>query len=209
MTAPARELWTPSEFLAWERRQPTKHGYLRGEIVAMAGASREHNLIVANVLALLVAALRDRPCEAYPSDMRVWIPAAERYTYPDVTVVCGGPEFQDDTFDTLLNPMMLVEVLSDSTEAEDRGKKLHDYATLPSVHEVLLVAQDEALVDHYVRRAEGGWTVQTIATGGTVECVSLGLSVPVEDLYRKVFTDLPRRRPTAPSKPKKAAGAKR
>jgi Uma2 family endonuclease len=205
----ARKLWTPAEYLAWERRQPTKHGYHRGEIVAMAGASREHNLIVANVLAFLVAALRDRPCEAYPSDMRVWIPTAERYTYPDVTVVCGGPEFQDVTFDTLLNPQIVVEVLSDSTEAEDRGKKLHDYATVPSVREVLLVAQDETLVDHYVKRAEGGWTLRTLSAGGTVELGSLDLRLPVEELYRKVFADVARRRPTAPTKPKKARGPKR
>jgi Uma2 family endonuclease len=190
MNAAEKRVWTPEEYLAWERKQPEKHAYYRGEVFAMAGASREQNLIVGNIVGLLFGALRGKPCEAYPSDMRVRIPATGLYTYPDVSVVCGGPVFEDNVHDTLLNPQILVEVLSPSTEAYDRGKKLAHYRTLPSLREVLLVSQEEVLVDHYVRQPEppgDGWLLRSMSAGTTITLASIGCALPVDDVYLKVF----------------------
>jgi Uma2 family endonuclease len=190
MNAAEKRVWTPEEYLAWERKQPEKHAYYRGEVFAMAGATREHNLIVFNTIVALGEKLRDRPCEAYPSDMRVRVPATGLYTYPDVSVVCGDPVFEDNVRDTLLNPQILVEVLSPSTEAYVRGKKLANYRTLPSLREVLLIAQDEVLVDHYVRQPEqpgDGWLLRSLAAGTTITLASIGCALPVDDFYLKVF----------------------
>src|SRR5580698_2706245 len=121
--AAQKRSWTPDEYLAMERSSPEKHEYCDGEVFAMAGASEKHNLIVANVVGELRNLLRRRPCKVYPSDMRVKIPATGLYTYPDASIVCHRPAFEDDTADTLLNPQAIVEVLSDSTEDYDRGTK--------------------------------------------------------------------------------------
>lgn len=187
MTAAEKRVWTPAEYLAWERTQPEKHAYYRGEVFAMAGASREHNLIVANVVALLVGALRDRPCEAYPSDMRVFIPTTGLYTYPDVSVVCGRPEFEDSKGDTLLNPLVVFEVLSDSTEAYDRGEKFENYRSIPSFREYVLVSQNRALVDHFVRQPDGSWLMRTRRAGETLDLASADCSFAVDDLYLKAL----------------------
>ncbi len=137
--AAGRRTWTPAEYLAWERAAPDKHEFLGGEIFAMAGASFAHNKIVGNIVGELRDALRDRPCDVTPSDLRVKIPAVGLYTYPDAVVVCGEPQFEDDKLDTLLNPTVIVEVLSDSTEAYDRGKKFRYYRTIPSLRDYVLV----------------------------------------------------------------------
>ena len=123
--------FTAQEYLALERKSETRNEYYNGEIFAMAGASREHNLIVGNLLRDIGNQLEDRPCESYPSDMRVSIEATGLYTYPDVAVVCGEPRFQDREVDTLLNPTVIIEVLSPSTEAYDRGVKFRHYRAHP------------------------------------------------------------------------------
>ncbi len=189
MSADAAEKrsFTPAEYLAWERTSPEKHEYFRGEVFAMAGASREHNLIVANLITALTVALRDRPCEAYPSDMRVKVPSTGLYTYPDVSVVCGRPEFEDDALDTLLNPQALVEVLSDTTERYDRGKKFEQYRTLVSLRDYVLVAQDQVLVEHFAKQADGSWVLRELRAGNRVGLGSIGCAVDVDEVYRKVF----------------------
>ena len=131
---------TPAEYLAFERRSEEKHEYADGEIFAMAGAKRRHNLIAVNVGGELRQALRDRPCEVYPSDMRVLIASVSRYVYPDVSVVCDGPAFTDDEDDTLVNPTAIFEVTSASTEGYDRGDKFAKYRTVPSIAEVVIVS---------------------------------------------------------------------
>ena len=118
-----KRTWTPEEYLAWERASPEKHAFYRGEVFAIAEASREHNLLVGNVVRLLGNALLDRPCESYPSDMRVQIQATGLYTYPDATALCQRPIFDDSEADPLMNPEVIFEALSDSTEAYDRGDK--------------------------------------------------------------------------------------
>ena len=152
MPAMPKPLLTPEEYLARERRAETKSEYLRGEVFAMAGASRAHNLIASNAAGELRQQLRDRPCEVYPSDMRVKVSPSGLYTYPDVTVVCGEPQFEDAEVDTLLNPKVLVEVLSPSTADYDRGGKFTHYRRLPSLQEYVLISQDRPLVEHYVAR---------------------------------------------------------
>jgi Uma2 family endonuclease len=143
--AAERRKMSPVEYLALERSSREKHEYCDGEVFAMAGASREHNLIVANVVGELRAALRHRPCEVYPSDMRLKVPAAGTYSYPDASALCGSAEFEDAEVDTLLNPAVIVDVLSESTEDYDRGTKFKNYRSIPSFREYVVVSQTEVL----------------------------------------------------------------
>lgn len=136
-----RREYTASDYLSFERACPDiRHEFIQGQIEAMAGASRAHNLITSNIARHLGNQLEGRPCETYASDMRVR--TASTYTYPDVVVVCGEPEFEDGERDTLLNPTVIVEVLSRSTEAWDRGEKSFQYRALPSIQDYLLVSQE-------------------------------------------------------------------
>jgi len=179
--------WTPDEYLAWERLQPTKHEFFDGEIFAMVGATLEHNLLVARVVTALTNALNDGPCDACPSDMRVKVPATGLYTYPDAVVFCGKAELEDATHDTLLNPTVLVEVLSDSSEAYDRGKKFEQYRSIQSFTEYLLVAQDHVLVEHFSRQADSSWVLREARAGGRIDLASIGCVLQVDEIYRKVF----------------------
>src|SRR5712691_1212035 len=157
MSSQVKPFITPAEYLALERKAEYKSEYLNGEVFAMTGASRKHNLIVTNILISLGQQLRGRPCEAYSSDMRVKVTTPGLYTYPDVVVVCGKPEFEDEEVDTLLNPTLLIEVLSTSTERYDRIAKTSYYRTLDSLTEHLLVAQHEVRIEQYVRQPRGEW----------------------------------------------------
>src|SRR5262249_14191303 len=131
--------------------------YFAGEIFVMSGASERHNLIVANVVATLHAQFRNRPCKVYPSDMRVKVSATGLYTYPDVVALCGEARFDDDYQDTLLNPTVIVEVLSPSTEAYDRGDKFGHYRKLASLAEYVLISQEKVHIEHYVRQSNNQW----------------------------------------------------
>lgn len=178
---------TPEEYLACERAAEYKSEYFDGEICAMVGASRKHNLIAGNVFTTLKQQLRGKPCEAYISDMRVRIPSANLYTYPDVAVVCGAPEFEDEQVDTLLNPTVLVEVLSKSTALYDRTAKSGYYRTLASLKEYLLVAQDEYLVEQYTRQTDGRWLLADIrSVEATVELTSIQCALPLKEIYERV-----------------------
>ena len=189
MAQPQRRL-TPSEYLELERRASFRSEYLDGELFAMAGASRRHNLITLNVGAELRAALRERPCEVYPSDMRLKVPATDLYTYPDVAVVCGEPEFEDSELDTLINPTVLVEVLSPSTADYDRGAKFGHYRTLSSLREILFIAQDEVHVLQYVRRDDGTWLLsETRNPEGALLLRSIDAELRVAEIYAKVRFD--------------------
>ena len=162
MAAPAAQTrLTPEEYIAFERKalpdaEIIRHEYINGELIAMSGASRAHNLITGNIFGELRALLRGSRCETYMSDMRVSTQPTASYFYPDVVVVCEEPRFEDDVFDTLLNPIILVEVLSSSTEAYDRGEKFAHYRQLASLQEYVLVAQDKVLVEHYRRQEKQG-----------------------------------------------------
>ena len=178
--------FTPQEYLALERKSETRNEYYNGEIFAMAGASREHNLIVANLLRDIGNQLEDRPCESYPSHMRVFIEATGLYTYPDVSVVCGEPRFQDREVDTLLNPTVIVEVLSPSTEAYDRGDKFRHYRRIDSLREFVLISQDRMMVERYTRQGKD-WVLSDMTDPDQVlKLESIGCQIPLDRIYAKI-----------------------
>ncbi|MDP2794364.1 MAG: Uma2 family endonuclease [Sulfurisoma sp.] len=187
MSAHAQPNVSPGDYLAWERRQETRHEYVNGEIHAMTGASRKHNLINGNIAANLHARMRDMPCEVYSNDMRVKVNATGLYTYPNIVAACGEPQFEDAEVDTLLNPLLIVEVLSASTEAYDRGAKFLHYRKLPSLREYVRVAQTEYRVEHYLRQAENHWLLTELSgLDETLSLVSVGCALPLRELYERV-----------------------
>jgi Uma2 family endonuclease len=187
MSSQSKTYLTPEEYLALERQAEYKSEYFNGEMFAMVGASRRHNLIAGNIFGELRQQLKGRPCEAYTNDMRVRIPATGLYTYPDVTVVCGEPKFEDEFIDTLLNPTLIVEVLSASTASYDRIKKFGYYRAVESLAEYLLVAQDEYKVEQYVKQPDGRWLLTDIRSlEGVVEMASIQCRLTLADVYDKV-----------------------
>ncbi|MDX6501021.1 MAG: hypothetical protein QOG23_4281 [Blastocatellia bacterium] len=181
---------SPEEYLRLERQSEYKSEYVNGEIFAMTGASRKHNLVAGNIFRELSQQLRSRQCEAYVGDMRVKVTATGLYTYPDVVIVCGEPKFEDTFVDTLLNPTLLVEVLSQSTERYDRIAKSSYYRTLDSLSEHLLVAQDEVRLEQYVKQTDGRWVLfEYSALENVVELSSISCSLALRDVYDKVSFD--------------------
>lgn len=177
----------PDVYLALERVAPHKSEYHDGEIVAMAGASRRHNLIVASLVRVLGNALLDRDCNVYPSDLRVRTSEGALYTYPDVTVTCGEERFEDEHADTLLTPLLLIEVLSESTEGYDRGKKFEHYQRIPSLMEYVLVAQDRRRAEQFVRQDDGRWIYKEVhRREDRISFPSIGCEVTLEEVYAKV-----------------------
>ena len=186
MVQPARYV-TPEEYLERERRAETKSEYFDGQVFALAGASANHNRIVVNLIALLRLQLRNKPCEPFASDMRVKVEATGLYTYPDVVVVCGEPQFEDEHRDTLLNPVVIIEVLSPSTEAYDRGKKFAHYRRIPSLQEYLLVAQDGMRVERFQRQEKDRWILTEYAQPEEVVVLdAIGCTLRVEEIYERV-----------------------
>jgi Uma2 family endonuclease len=179
--------WTEERYLAFERESDQKHEYLDGQIYALAGASPNHNRIVISTVGSLYNQLRARPCEVFSSDMRVKVSMTGLYTYPDISIVCGDAKFDSERGDTLLNPTVLIEVLSPSTESYDRGKKFKHYRTLESLREYLLIAQDSLAIDHYVRQADGHWLLTDISQPHSlVELRSIECTLLAADVYEKV-----------------------
>lgn len=174
-----------ADYLARERVADEKHVLWDGVVYAMAGASPRHNLLVAAILAELGVALRGKPCRPFASDQRIRIPKTERYVYPDATILCPPFEVDPNDASTLMNPRVVVEVLSALTEAFDRGEKFIGYRTIPSLEHVLLVAQDEPRIEHFARDAEdeGVWRLVTARGGERVRLGSLGVELVVDALY--------------------------
>jgi Uma2 family endonuclease len=187
---PIRKM-TPDEFLAFERASDERHEYRDGMIVAMSGAKLNHNKISTNVNGLLWRHLKGKDCESYAHDMRVYVPRSRLYTYPDVVVVCGEPIFQDDISDTLTNPKLLIEILSDSTEAYDRGQKFQNYRSIESLAEYVLVSQNEARIEKYVKHGDGFWLFSD-ANGldSSLTFESIKHTISLAEVYDKVtFAD--------------------
>ncbi len=176
-----------TDYLQAERQNPTKREYLAGEVRALAGASEPHNIIVFNLGGMLYHSLRGKSCRGYVVDMRVKVPELPAYLYPDVVIVCGQPQFEDEQEDTLLNPTVVIEVLSPSTEAFDRGEKFAAYQRVPTLREYLLVAQDRTHVEHFIRQPGGEWQ-RSEYTDLTqkLHLPSVGTDVPVELIYEGV-----------------------
>jgi Uma2 family endonuclease len=178
---------TEAQYLEQERRAGHKSEYCQGEVLAMAGASRRHALIVGNLVRELGEQLKERPCEVYSSDMRLRVSPTRLYTYPDVLVVCGPPQFADDQGDTLLNPTVIIEVLSDSTSDYDRGRKFQHYRTLPSLAEYLTIAQDAPRVERWTRQPGNGWLLSEFSDlGQSVPLASISCVLPLIQVYHKI-----------------------
>lgn len=187
MSAQPTPYLLPEDYLNQERQALRKSEYYRGEVFALAGASREHNLLASNSLAGLGTRLRET-CNIFPSDMRVHVPAAGLYTYPDVSVVCGPEDYlPGGDLDTLLNPTLLVEVLSPSTAGYDRHSKFLLYRTIPSLRYYLLVESRRVEVLLYARASAGQWTFTSFEDrAAVVPLPALGLELPLADIYRKL-----------------------
>jgi Uma2 family endonuclease len=180
------EWLTPEEYLKRERAAETKSEYVDGMLVAMAGATPDHVLITANVSGELHQQFKGRPCRVYTQDLWVRIAESGMYAYPDVVAVCGDPSYETDKRDVLANPTLIVEVLSESTEAYDRGLKFARYRQRASLQEYVLVAQDRVSIERYSRQGEH-W-VLTEATGldDVIELPSIGCRLALRDVYEKV-----------------------
>jgi Uma2 family endonuclease len=177
---------SPEEYLSIERRAESKSEYVDGVIYAMAGGSERHNLIAANIIIALGVPLRDRPCRVYPSDLKVRVPNSKRFFYPDVSVICGETQFADEERDVILNPVLVVEVLSESTEAFDRGKKFSSYQQIVSLQEYLLVGQDEFVAEHYLRQEDGWLYTKASGTDAVLALPALNCRIALSDIYNKV-----------------------
>ena len=178
---------TRHEYLAWERRQEIRHEYHNGVIVAMAGATWQHNLISSNVGRQLGNQLEEQSCYVVAGDMRVLVPDCDKYYYPDVVIVCGEPQFEDDGFDTLLNPTLIVEALSTSAERVDRREKRDCYHTLPSLQTYILMAQDTPRIEVLTPQEDGAWQLEVVnSLEATVELPSIGCRLRLADVYARV-----------------------
>jgi Uma2 family endonuclease len=176
--------FTPEEYLSLERAAEYKSEYVDGEIVAMSGASERHVSIVTNLVLALGSRLKGGPCKVYSTDLRLRVGPSRMYTYPDLIVVCGERRFADDQRDTLLNPTLLVEVLSPSTEGYDLGKKFEYYRLVDSLAEYVTVAQDRAHVEHHVRQPDNRWLLEEAGRlDETLHLPSIGCDLPLSEVY--------------------------
>lgn len=187
MGQPAARRLTPAEYLALEASSAEKHEFLGGYVYAMAGASPKHNLVCGNLIGALRERLRGRKCVALPSDQHFYVEASELGTYPDVTVLCGPAKHHRDFPQSLVNPTLLVEVLSSSTEAYDRGAKFEHYRRSESLREYVLVATDGFAVDHYAREADGSWRLTAWrGLDASVRLSSLDAILPLAEVYENI-----------------------
>ncbi len=185
MTAVAIKMYTQEEYLELERAAEYKSEYYRGEIFAMSGASRYHNRITENLSGEIYIALKGKSCQSFSRDMRVHIPENTLYTYPDLLIVCGKPEFLDNQTDTLLNPSVIIEVLSPSTEGYDQGKKFHLYRSLRMLTEYVLIDSQEVRAEVYRKGTNGVWILASEADDleGSIEIGHIGLTLKMSDIY--------------------------
>lgn len=177
---------SPEEYLRNERLAETKSEYVDGTLVAMSGATRQHVLITTNIGSQIHRQLEDGPCEVYTQDLRVRIEEGGMYAYPDVVVVCDPPEFQDNEFDVLLNPTVIVEVLSESTEGYDRGLKFARYRRRASLRGYVLVAQDRVSVERFRRQGDQWVFTEAASLDDTIDLPSIGCALALRSIYSKV-----------------------
>ncbi len=187
MTAVPKQVMTEDEYLAFERASEQKHEFFRGEIFAMAGASRQHAGIKENLSIEIGVRLKGSPCRTFSADLRVKVKRTGLFTYPDFMIVCGQPEFDPKAEDTLVNPQVVIEILSKSTESYDRGAKFRHYQRLPSVKEYVLVSQDRIQVERFVRQEDETWILTTYDDpAGEFSLATVPVRVPLVDVYRGV-----------------------
>ena len=187
MAVDAQERPSFEEYLALERASEIRHDFLAGELFAMVGAGRRHNLIVTNLVAALRPQLRGTGCEIYANDMRVRVAEADFAAYPDVVVACSGPRFHDRESDTLLDPTLIVEVLSPSTADYDRGTKFASFRRLPSLRDYLLVSQTAVQVEHFTRHDDETWRLaETSDPDAVLELPSIGCRLALRAVYEEL-----------------------
>ncbi len=182
----ARKFYTESEYLELEKSSEYKSEYYKGEIFAMAGASALHNRLVRNLTGLFWEKFRNHPCNVYASDLRVRINTSSLYTYPDLVIVCGKEEYLDNSLDTLTNPTIIFEVLSDSTEKYDRGQKFSFYREISSLREYVLVSSRERKLEKFKRVDSGNWLFSESKEGEPFQIESIESFLNLEDVYEKV-----------------------
>jgi len=187
--AAVRLRMTEDEYLAFERASDEKHEFADGEIFAMSGGTYEHSTVAQAIGRVLGVALLGRRCTVQNSDMKVHIPSTGRFVYPDAVVVCGRPEFKDDKRDTLLNPRVIVEVLSPTTEAYDRGDKFANYRTIVSLSHYILAAQDKPHVEVYTRQTDGSWNLREYGPGDQVTLSAIESTIHIDQIYQGVFDE--------------------
>lgn len=189
MERPEGREYTPEEYLTLEEKSSGRHEYFDGRIYAMTGGSADHARIAGNAFAALRARFAGRPCEAFISDIKVRVEASGLYTYPDVSALCGPPRFESERHGVLLNPSVLVEVLSPSTASYDRGQKFAHYRRVPSLREYVLVEQDQVHVERFARVDARGdeWAMSVIEDiEASVELPSIDCAIPLRELYERV-----------------------
>jgi Uma2 family endonuclease len=185
-------------YMDWEAQQPERHEWVDGEIFAMTGARDAHNQIAGNLYMALRVALRGTPCRAFISDMKLHVEAADAVFYPDVLVTCDARDRRPEADLAKRHPLLIVEVLSDSTAAYDRGRKFELYRRLPELQEVLFIAQDRMQLDLFRRNGQGRWELYPAAEGEVLRLESVGLDLAVAQVYQDV---LPEEAPAVPPPP--------
>ena len=187
LVQPESKTYTLDEYRALEKTAEFRSEYDDGEIIPMSGGTIDHNRVVRNLVSILDTAFRQKPYEVFTSDLRLWIPQYRKGTYPDVLVIAGSPVFNDNRIDEILNPCLIVEVLSKSTEGYDRGDKFLYYRSIPEFQEYLLVSQGAYFIEHYRKTGEGQWLLQEYRENKQkITLESVGVSLVVKDLYEGV-----------------------
>jgi Uma2 family endonuclease len=195
---------TEAEYLERERLADFRSEFFDGEMFAMAGGTLRHSLIATNLAREFGNKLQNKRCTAFNADLRIKIDATGLFTYPDLSVICGDPKFVDETEDTVTNPTLIVEVLSDSTEAYDRGKKFEHYRQIPSLREYLLVSQKEPRVEQFIRQENGGWLLKEVnGLDTTLFSPALETTIALAEIFSRVeFSPSPLREHRADAKPR-------
>jgi len=180
--------FTPEEYFSWEEKQLERHELIDGMVYAMTGGTQNHSAIKLNVASLIRSHLRGSPCRVFNSDLKVNILNTPNYTYPDLSVTCDDRDREHPLYITY--PCLIVEVLSDSTEAYDRGKKFEKYRRNPNLVDYVLVSSDEIAIDIYHKNDAGEWVILSYRSGDLVEFQSINLSLPIEQLYEEIVFDI-------------------
>jgi Uma2 family endonuclease len=187
MGSPALKTISVEDYLRMEETAETKHEYVDGDIVAMAGATREHNEIVSNLIRELCGCLKGKPCGIYPSDFRLTTPAGQNYFYPDATVVCGDLQLKDGVFDSLLNPVIIIEVMSAGTENIDRGYKFFHYQQIRSLQEYILIDSRQKAVEAIRRQDNDTWKFEKLLPADeSLHLQTVGCTLTFDDIYYRV-----------------------
>jgi Uma2 family endonuclease len=191
MSAQPKTRMTVEEYLAFERASETKHEFWGGLVYSMAGASRRHVAITGSTFASLYTQLRKRPCQVYSNDMRVRIGRSDDFAYPDIVLTCDAPRFDDSDLDTLLNPKVIIEVLSESTERHDRGGKFAGYRAIASLQDYILVNQNRPMVEHFARKGDQ-WILSIHSTlDAVIHLPSIDCTLQLIEMYEKADFEPP------------------